>query len=466
MQQYTIDLKDLKVPIQDIGPITIYGTLAQDLFVIAVTQGKKHGTYLEIGCGWPAGGGTNTFALEQSFGWSGISVDSGRDYPTSTSTRSISEEWTYHRPAATFLQLDALTVDYSKFPKYFDYLQIDIDPAIQSFDVLKKITEHIRFSVITFEHDNCMAFVGDKTTRERFIKEKNYLVREQSRNYLKSLGYLLLVSDISNQEDWWIDPKIIPSNVIAAYNKSGRNNLWSKILLKPLTQINLSTKKIQPIASSKKIHQLGQSRVISVDPALYGISRLVYVNIPKNASSWISQQFNQGVNHDAENINYYDIKDFTQCQFIVVLRDPLDRWISGMTQIIYTEPETDLDGVANNMNINTFDWKFVIKKIEYDNHTQKQIDFIRDIPHNQVVWLKFDNQLNDNFIDLMLSYGCDVEIKKSDRENVTHENSAKQSVMDKIVSKLDQHPKYRQKIINYYCEDYALINSVKFYKKQ
>lgn len=222
---------------------------------------------------------------------------------------------------------------------------------------------------------------------------------------------------------------------------------------------------IRPLANSK-FHQMGQSRVINVNPVLYGIGQLIYVNIPKNASSWISLQFNQGINHDAENINYYDIVDLTQCQFIVILRDPLDRWISGMTQMIYTEPATDLDGVTNNMNINTFDWKLVMEKIEYDNHTQKQVDFIYGIPHDQIVWLNFDSQLKDNFINLMLSYGCDIEIKKSDKDNITPKHSAKHSVMDKIVSKLDQHPEYRQKIIDHYHEDYALINLVKFYKKQ
>jgi hypothetical protein len=221
---------------------------------------------------------------------------------------------------------------------------------------------------------------------------------------------------------------------------------------------------IQPLANSK-FHQLGQSRVINVDPVVYGISRLIYVNIPKNASSWVSLQFNQGVNHDAENINYYDIVDLAQCRFIVVLRDPLDRWVAGMTQMIYTEPCQLFDQV-NNMHIDTFDWELVMEKIEYDNHTQKQVDFIYNIPRNQLVWLKFDDQLKDNFINLMLSYGCDVEIKKSDKDNITPKNSAKNSVMDKIFSKLTQHSEYSQKIVDHYHEDYDLFNTVSFYNKQ
>jgi hypothetical protein len=230
-----------------------------------------------------------------------------------------------------------------------------------------------------------------------------------------------------------------------------------------LTQNNLPAN-TRPQALSKS-HQLGQSRVVNIDPVLYGISQLIYVNIPKNASSWASLQFNQGINHDAANINYYDIVDLAQCQFIVILRDPLDRWISGMTQMIYTEPYQLVDQV-NNMHIDTFDWELVMEKIEYDNHTQKQVDFIYNIPHNQIVWLKFDSQLKDNFINLMLLYGCDVEIKKSDKDNITLKNSVKHSVIKKIADKLNQHPEYRQKIIDHYHEDYALINSVKFYKKQ
>jgi hypothetical protein len=230
MQQHIVDLNKLKVPIQGFDPVTIYGQLAQDLFVIAMTQGKKHGTYLEIGCGWPAGGGTNTFALERSFEWSGTSIDSGRDYPSGN--RSMSEEWQYHRPTANFLQSDALDLDYSAFPKYFDYLQIDIDPPVQSFSALKKITEHIRFAVLTFEHDYCMTFANQKDIRELFLKENNHFVREQSREYLKSLGYLMIVPDVSNQEDWWVDPTVIPIEIIDSYIRSDKNNMWPDILLK------------------------------------------------------------------------------------------------------------------------------------------------------------------------------------------------------------------------------------------
>ena len=234
---YTVDLKNLKLPIYEIDPVTIYGQFAQDLFVIAMTQGKKNGTYLEIGCGWPSGGGTNTFALEKSFNWSGPSIDSGRDAAVDPNAwRSLAEDWAAHRPQANFLQTDAFSLDYSTFPKYFDYLQIDIDPAVQSFSILKKITKHIKFSIITFEHDHGIFSSNPKNITDLSFLHQNLLIREQSREYLKSLGYMLIVPDIQLAEDWWVDPSVISEDVIKTYIQTQpmmhQRNQWKKILLK------------------------------------------------------------------------------------------------------------------------------------------------------------------------------------------------------------------------------------------
>jgi hypothetical protein len=204
-----VDLSKLKLPIYNVDPITIYGQLAQDLFVIAMTKGKQNGTYLEIGCGWPIGGGNNTFALQEYFNWSGVSIDSGRDAENSDAWRSLDEDWQAFRPFANFLNKDAFSIDYSLYPTHFDYLQVDIDPSSNSFAILKKITEHIKFSVITFEHD----WLDEKSNHNDFK------IRSQSRQYLESLGYVLIISDIGG-EDWWVDPSIITEDVINAYTQT------------------------------------------------------------------------------------------------------------------------------------------------------------------------------------------------------------------------------------------------------
>lgn len=215
-----VDLSKLKLPIYDVDSVTIHGQHAQDLFVIAMTKGKKNGTYLEIGCGWPIGGGNNTFTLQKYFNWSGISIDSGRDAENSNAWRPLAEDWQEFRPSANFLNKDAFSIDYSLYPKYFDYLQVDIDPSSNSFAILKKITEHIKFSVITFEHD----WINAKSNHNDFK------IREQSRQYLTDLGYILVIADIGG-EDWWVDPSIIAEDVINAYTQTNVDYLRTHCLL-------------------------------------------------------------------------------------------------------------------------------------------------------------------------------------------------------------------------------------------
>jgi hypothetical protein len=46
----------------------------QELFVMAMTQGKRSGTWLEIGCGDPIRS-NNTYLLEKRLDWTGTSID-------------------------------------------------------------------------------------------------------------------------------------------------------------------------------------------------------------------------------------------------------------------------------------------------------------------------------------------------------------------------------------------------------
>lgn len=173
----------------------------QDLFVLKMLGGKKHGTYLEIGANHPTFH-SNTFLLHSIFDWEGISIEFDS---------KCFVDWPHLRPKSNFLISDALIIDYKKalnfwFPnsnRRVDYLQLDIDPSINTLTVLKRLPlDDFRFTVITFETD---AYTGDLRARD------------ESRKLLNSYGYRLLGPDVSvvfkdiSQnpiafEDWWIDP--------------------------------------------------------------------------------------------------------------------------------------------------------------------------------------------------------------------------------------------------------------------
>jgi hypothetical protein len=177
---------------------TNYSEAYQDMFVLSMLDGKRNGTFIEIGAGRPFYG-NNTALLETKFDWRGISID--------LDERQVSTE-----RRTPFLVKNALEIDYSKIIRELDlgpavdYLQLDCDPPEVTFEILKKIPfDEYKFKVITYEHDHY------NTDRKE--------LREQSREYLKSKGYVLVVNDIApdewrNYEDWWVYPGLVDEKIL------------------------------------------------------------------------------------------------------------------------------------------------------------------------------------------------------------------------------------------------------------
>lgn len=170
-----------------------YSQVYQDLFVLTMLAGKRDGRFVEIGCGDPVFG-NNTKLLEE-WGWQGVSIDHD---PTTA------EKFAGRRTSRVIVG-DAVQVEYEALlTGDYEYLQIDVDPALTSLMVLLGLPfDQHRFAVITFEHD-------DYCTPG---------IKERSRQYLRSHGYVLIVGDIApdcynNFEDWWVHPDLVKAEII------------------------------------------------------------------------------------------------------------------------------------------------------------------------------------------------------------------------------------------------------------
>lgn len=209
--------------------MTTFSQTGQDLFVVAMLEGKSKGTYLELGCNQPKWS-NNTFVLEKFFLFSGVSIDIDYDeHSQFNSHLDITERsWPLCRPSTTYYKQDALTFDYSSLHNYYDYLQVDIEPPTANLTALQTVCSKKQFAVITFEHDS-----WNKKSAQSNIKE-------QSRNFLTSLGYTLIVNDIGvgsqgklvSYEDWWAHPDYVSPEVIHAYQQIDFNRVitWQDVL--------------------------------------------------------------------------------------------------------------------------------------------------------------------------------------------------------------------------------------------
>lgn len=175
-----------------------YSEAYQDMFVLSMLNGKRRGTFIEVGAGRPFYG-NNTALLEKDFDWRGISID--------LDERQVSTE-----RRTPFLIKNALQINYGKIIDELqlgpavDYLQLDCDPPEVTFEILKKIPfDKYKFKVITYEHD--------------YYNTERKEIREESRRYLESKGYYLVVNDIApdewrTYEDWYVHPDFIDKDIL------------------------------------------------------------------------------------------------------------------------------------------------------------------------------------------------------------------------------------------------------------
>lgn len=185
-----------------------YSQSLQDIFTLSVLNGKRNGTYLEIG-GADGIDINNTFLLESEYDWKGIAFEwlepGWNSYTSKRKNPCLCED-------ATKADYAKLLVDYD-FPSQIDFLQVDIEPAQQTLDALKAIPhDRYRFSVICFE---TAIYCGE-----------DMHVQQEQIDLLESLGYVMIAKNVSNVgndpfEDWWVDPTAVDMDRVVPYIKGG-----------------------------------------------------------------------------------------------------------------------------------------------------------------------------------------------------------------------------------------------------
>ena len=107
-------------------------------------------------------------------------------------------------------------------------------------------------------------------------------------------------------------------------------------------------------------HQLSSCIVL-------GNTGFSYVPIPKNASTYLTHVFRDNLNF----INYEYYRTLKNMKYLAVLRDPYDRWLTGIVEYIARYFPIDNETSLTPDLLNYF-----LKKIVLDPHTEPQVNFL------------------------------------------------------------------------------------------
>jgi hypothetical protein len=192
---------------------------------------------------------------------------------------------------------------------------------------------------------------------------------------------------------------------------------------------------------------------------LYGINsnenNLIYIPLLKNAHSWGKKFFshNFGCTEDVyigpDNIELYKDK-----RFVVILRDPVDRWISAITQyLVHLDINIDLLD-------NPFIYKLITDGVVFDAHARPQHYDIIGLDDRRTAFFTCDEKLefNLNIFSLALFNKRAEPVGEINRH---HNNDAKKILYAKIKNMVEQDTILVDKLKTFYYMDYVLIEKVK-----
>jgi hypothetical protein len=165
-----------------------------------------------------------------------------------------------------------------------------------------------------------------------------------------------------------------------------------------------------------------------------------YVHVPKNASSFIKGCLLASLKFTHSNVS------IRTNRYLVALRDPIERWVSGMAEYEFNSKQPTID----------------YQQITFDDHTETQDYFLQHIVIKNTDFIMVNDNLRTNLTRWVNEFGYRVDVNNMQQYNASL-NTDKQQLKLKYQTIIDSDLDFVLKLKKHYANDYKLINSVKYY---
>ena len=165
-----------------------------------------------------------------------------------------------------------------------------------------------------------------------------------------------------------------------------------------------------------------------------------FVHIPKNASSFVKGcLLSSGRFTHSDNL-------VTADHYLITLRDPIERWISGVAQFMND---------TKNQQVTLHE---LIDRVTVDDHTELQTYFLEGVDLDRCTIIQVNKDLRANLSMWLKENDYIVDI-----DSIPNINQGNQLLIDRFAAMVDGNSQIKLKLVTHYEQDYALINRVKFY---
>lgn len=209
-----------------------------------------------------------------------------------------------------------------------------------------------------------------------------------------------------------------------------------------------------------------------------------YCMIPKNASSWTSHllSHNQWIEGPIT-----DSGKSVADELIVILRDPVERWIAGIAQylhsdVLYThwydrnqyvdsyrgtyipgKPNYEgnpISGLEFVNNYNELTERLLFEQVAFDDHTHNQSWFVNYFKTKSTTWFYLNDEFEQQFLNHYPDYHFELpEVPDRNRGN---DNADVKIITEFLTDRIREKPYLRNNLQRYYQEDYKMIEKANF----
>lgn len=200
-------------------------------------------------------------------------------------------------------------------------------------------------------------------------------------------------------------------------------------------------------------------------------SNFIYIPIPKCTSSYTIQILKLMCNFDRD--NFIRNKNLLDKNKMIVLRDPLERWKSGIAQHFY---QRELPMTENML-------EYVANQFTLEAHSELQVRFLNGVDTDNCIFFMLDSNYTDNlkyFVTKILGknytfwnktqavtgYGKVTARSDFISKNSISDRPSKVKYKEILTKYFEDNPEYMIRLQSHLKPDFDLLSSVEFYNRE